>query len=149
MWAMGSVGFDRQRCLIAAVGVAPCQCFRPAGNQTRSLGRASSMGSPSFPGLATPHENEAVITDYCGVTLCGDVLLRMEAVQSTVHSRPLYWCTRKMIDNFFAADPGFNAISLRGSSDAAAFAVNSRGTIPAIANDRLALRSGYSHHERR
>lgn len=58
----------------------------------------------TFPGLATPHENEAAIAEYCGVTLCGDVLLRMEAFQSIVYSRPLYWCTRKMIENF-AADP--------------------------------------------
>ena len=58
----------------------------------------------TFPGLATPHENETVIADYCGVTLCGDVLLKMEAFQSTVYSRALYWCTRKMIENF-AADP--------------------------------------------
>src|SRR5262245_33056255 len=54
----------------------------------------------TFPGLATSHENEVVIANYCGVTLCGDVLLEMEAYQFTVHSRPLYWCTRKMIENF-------------------------------------------------
>ena len=58
----------------------------------------------TVPGLATPHENEAIIASYCGITLCGDVLLKMEAFQSTVYSRPLYWCTRKMIENF-AADP--------------------------------------------
>ena len=40
----------------------------------------------TFPGLATPHENEAVIADYCKETLCGDVLLRMEAFQSIVYS---------------------------------------------------------------
>jgi hypothetical protein len=60
--------------------------------------------SHTFPGLATPRENEAVIADYCKETLCGDVLLRMEAFQSIVYSGPLYWCTRKMIENF-AADP--------------------------------------------
>ena len=58
----------------------------------------------TFPGLATPNENEAVIADYCNETLRGDVLLRMEAFQSIVYSRPLYWSTRKMIENF-AADP--------------------------------------------
>lgn len=57
-----------------------------------------------FPGLATPHGNEAAIADYCSVALCGDVLLKMEAFQSIVYSRTLYWCTRKMIENF-AADP--------------------------------------------
>lgn len=57
-----------------------------------------------FPGLATPHENETAIEDYCHVALRGDVLLKMEDFQSIVHSRTLYWCTRKMIENF-AADP--------------------------------------------
>ena len=57
-----------------------------------------------FPGLATPHGNEAAIADYCTVALCGDVLLKMEAFQSILYSRTLYWCTRKMIENF-AADP--------------------------------------------
>jgi len=56
----------------------------------------------TLPGLATPHENEAVIADYCNATLSGDVLLKMEAFQSIVYSRPLYWCTRKMIENFAA-----------------------------------------------
>ncbi len=56
----------------------------------------------TFPGLATPHENAAAIADYCRVRLSGDVLLKMEAFQSTVYSRPLYWCTRKMIENFAA-----------------------------------------------
>jgi hypothetical protein len=34
-------------CVIAVVGVAPCQCFNPAGNQTTSPGRTSSIGPPS------------------------------------------------------------------------------------------------------
>ena len=31
---------------MAVVGDAPCQCFSPAGNQTTSPGRISSMGPP-------------------------------------------------------------------------------------------------------
>ena len=34
-------------CVIAVVGVAPCQCFTPGGNQTTSPGRISSTGPPS------------------------------------------------------------------------------------------------------
>ena len=33
-------------CVIAVVGVAPCQCFSPGGNQTTSPGRISSTGPP-------------------------------------------------------------------------------------------------------
>src|SRR5271169_6667768 len=33
-------------CVIAVVGLAPCQCFSPGGNQTTSPGRISSMGPP-------------------------------------------------------------------------------------------------------
>src|SRR6266478_7363079 len=34
-------------CVIAVVGVAPCQCFSPGENQTTSPGRISSIGPPS------------------------------------------------------------------------------------------------------
>ncbi len=40
-------------CVIAVVGVAPCQCFSPGGNQTTSPGRISSIGPPSR--CAQPH----------------------------------------------------------------------------------------------
>src|SRR6266576_3894962 len=33
-------------CVMAVVGVAPCQCFSPGGNQTTSPGRISSIGLP-------------------------------------------------------------------------------------------------------
>src|SRR2546421_1419717 len=33
-------------CVIAVVGVAPCQCFSPGGNQTTSPGRIFSTGPP-------------------------------------------------------------------------------------------------------
>ena len=32
-------------CVMAVVGVAPCQCFSPGENQTTSPGRISSIGS--------------------------------------------------------------------------------------------------------
>src|SRR5579872_5403078 len=34
-------------CVMAEVGVAPCQCFSPGGNQTTSPGWISSIGLPS------------------------------------------------------------------------------------------------------
>src|SRR6202795_2151871 len=34
-------------CVIAEVGLAPCQCFLPGANQTTSPGRISSIGPPS------------------------------------------------------------------------------------------------------
>src|SRR6266436_7202727 len=34
-------------CVIALVGIAPCQCFSLGGNQTTSPGRISSTGPPS------------------------------------------------------------------------------------------------------
>lgn len=55
-----------------------------------------------FPGLS-PAENEQAIEDYCNASLSGDKLIELEAFSSTVHTRPLYWCTRKMI-LAFAAD---------------------------------------------
>src|SRR5436853_3505577 len=33
-------------CVMAVVGVAPCQCFSPGGNQITSPGRMSSIGPP-------------------------------------------------------------------------------------------------------
>src|SRR5438309_3580742 len=33
-------------CVMAVVGVAPCQCFSPGGNQITSPGRISSIGLP-------------------------------------------------------------------------------------------------------
>src|SRR5580693_2324540 len=33
-------------CVMAVVGVAPCQCFSPGGNQTTSPGRICSIGPP-------------------------------------------------------------------------------------------------------
>src|SRR5438105_9701790 len=40
-------------CVMAVVGVAPCQCFSPGGNQTTSPGRISSTGPPQR--CAQPH----------------------------------------------------------------------------------------------
>src|SRR5271154_7091421 len=34
------------RCVMAVVGIAPCQCFSPGGNQITSPGRISSIGPP-------------------------------------------------------------------------------------------------------
>jgi hypothetical protein len=60
-----------------------------------------------FPGLS-PKENEQAMEQYCNATLSGDRFIELEAFSSTVHTRPLYWCTRKMIEAF-AADAGVQA----------------------------------------
>src|ERR671937_678667 len=41
-------------CVIAVVGVAPCQCFSLGGNQTTSPGRISSIEPPSRCAQPTP-----------------------------------------------------------------------------------------------
>src|SRR6266404_9448731 len=41
------------RCVMAVVGVAPCQCFSPGGIQITSPGRISSIGPPQR--CARPH----------------------------------------------------------------------------------------------
>jgi len=59
----------------------------------------------SFPGLASPHDNEKEIANLCGMaTYSGQTLIALAATASMVYTRPLYWCTRKMIEAF-AADP--------------------------------------------
>ena len=56
----------------------------------------------AFPGLASPQENEMTVAEYCAVTPSGDILIELEAFSAKVHTRPLYWCTRKMIESFAA-----------------------------------------------
>src|SRR5881397_1810803 len=42
----------------AVVGVAPCQCFSPGGNQITSPGRMSSIGPPRVgPGQSQPSQS--------------------------------------------------------------------------------------------
>src|SRR5919197_889975 len=48
-------------CVMAVVGVAPCQCFSPGGHQTTSTGRISSLGPPS---LCT-HPHPDVMISVC------------------------------------------------------------------------------------
>lgn len=59
----------------------------------------------TFPGLASPQENERAVADYCTADISGAVLIELEAFSTTVYTCPLYWCTRKMIESF-AADSG-------------------------------------------
>src|SRR3954471_1574586 len=48
-------------CVMAVVGVAPCQCFSLGGNQTTSPGRISSTGPPS----RCAHPQPAVTISVC------------------------------------------------------------------------------------
>lgn len=58
-----------------------------------------------LPGLATPEENDNTITEWCKLeSLSGQTLLSIEFDHSVIHTKTLYWCTRKMIEAF-AADP--------------------------------------------
>jgi hypothetical protein len=66
-----------------------------------------------FPGLATFEENEARIAELSQQeTLSRQTLLEIDACESTIHSRTLYWCVRKMIEAF-AADPVVEADIIR------------------------------------
>jgi hypothetical protein len=47
------------KCVIAVVGVAPCQCFSPGGNQTTTI--PIIFGSPEDPVIAS-HGNEEVFS---------------------------------------------------------------------------------------
>lgn len=55
-----------------------------------------------FPGLSAA-ENAQKIADLCSLgSYQGQVLLEIRAERSIVHTHPLYWCTRKMIEAFAA-----------------------------------------------
>src|SRR5262249_4216494 len=46
------------KCVIAVVGVAPCQCFSCGGHQTTSPGRISTLGPPSL--CTHPHPDVTI-----------------------------------------------------------------------------------------
>lgn len=52
-------------CVIAVVGVAPCQCLTPGGNQITSPGRTSSIGPPSCWTHPQPDEIMSVCPKGC------------------------------------------------------------------------------------
>lgn len=53
-----------------------------------------------FPGHPSMEENEKAVAEYCTSSLSGDALIKLGALSSTVYTRPLYWCTRRMIEAF-------------------------------------------------
>ena len=56
-----------------------------------------------FPGLASFADNESKIAELCGLdTLDGQTFIELDAFQTKVHTRPLYWGARKMIEAFAA-----------------------------------------------
>ncbi len=61
-----------------------------------------------FPGRKTFEENEADIVELCNKASTKSTLLEMRAESSKLYTRPLYWCARKMIEEF-AADPAVQA----------------------------------------
>src|SRR5215467_7308012 len=52
-------------CVIAVVGVAPCQCFSLGENQTTSPGRISSIGPPSRCAHPRPDVTISVCSSGC------------------------------------------------------------------------------------
>ena len=54
-------------CVIAVVGVAPCQCFSPGGNQTTSPGRISSIGPPQRCTQAEAGRDDQRLAERMGV----------------------------------------------------------------------------------
>ena len=54
-------------CVIAVVGVAPCQCFSPGGNHTTSPGRISSIGPPSRLHPAEARRDDQGLTQWMRV----------------------------------------------------------------------------------
>jgi hypothetical protein len=52
-----------------------------------------------YPGLGSAAANEESLSEYCCAGADGDLLLDIKAGTSTLHTRPLYWCARKMIEN--------------------------------------------------
>ena len=52
------------RCVIAVVGVAPCQCLSFGGHQTTSPGRISTFGPPSL--CTHPHPDVTISVSALG-----------------------------------------------------------------------------------
>jgi len=52
-------------CVMAVVGVAPCQCFSPGGNETTSPGWISSIGPPSRCTQPQPACDRWLQIEYC------------------------------------------------------------------------------------
>lgn len=71
------------------------------------LHRSPAIMHP-FPGFSAA-ENARRISDLCWLeSFQGQVLLEIQAERAIVHTHPLYWCTRKMIEAF-AADSSVEA----------------------------------------
>src|SRR2546423_10176726 len=52
-------------CVMAVLGLAPCQCFSSGSNQTTSPGRISSTGPPNLCTLPTPEVTISVWPSGC------------------------------------------------------------------------------------
>jgi hypothetical protein len=65
-------------CVMAVVGLAPCQCFSPGGNQITSPGRICPTGPPMLCPAATSRDDES-LTQRVGVPGCPRTRLKSGA----------------------------------------------------------------------
>jgi hypothetical protein len=89
-------------CVIASVGVAPCQCFSLGANQTTSPARISWTGPPivlrpAKPGLDNQHLTE-------GMRMPGGASIRLEDNTCATHTRGL-WRLEQRINAHCAGKP--------------------------------------------
>ena len=79
------------------------------GVVAKRYGRRVAFIAHPYPGVATYKENETRIAEICKLdSYKNQRLLDIMADKSVVHTHPLYWCTRKMIEAF-AADVSVQA----------------------------------------
>jgi hypothetical protein len=110
-WEHVTVLDNRSRDEIPKLDAASEQLYTGFRNPLVHCGGVVAKGFPRvqlshvFPGRATSEESEADIVELCGeATLKQQPVLELASETSKIHTRPLYWRVRKMIEAF-AADP--------------------------------------------
>jgi len=89
-------------CVMAVVGVAPCQCFSPGKNQTTSPGRISSIGPPSRRTQPQPACDDESLTERMLVPCSPRA--RLEGYARTLNKCRI-GCLKKRIDPYGASEP--------------------------------------------
>ncbi len=115
-WSDVSIGDAQNRSEAERRKEAARALYDTARNPLVHTGGLSSMLPPhrtltmihDFPGLASLELNEQKLIDYCNNPLKGKRLIQLDATSVTIHTRPLYWCARQMIESF-ATDPNVQA----------------------------------------
>ena len=89
-------------CVMAVVGVAPCQCFSPGGNQTTSPGRISSIGPPSALSPAAASRDDESLAERMRMPCSPRA--RLEGYAGTLNKCRI-GCLKKRIDPYGAGKP--------------------------------------------